>query len=199
MRVPVYLEIAQWALLFALGILVVVMYRQLGRLLGKSGKTADLGPAVGTTATPFRYQKLPGGMTAQFRPGSGTPALIAFVDPSCPACEQLVTNLTELAAGQELSGTDVLLLISDPPSYLSISAAFQETTLPVGRPLSAEEVAGYRASGTPLLVAVDGAGTVRASGVVRLVPEIRTFVASAAGRSGEAHDAVTTRESEAVR
>ena len=32
MVVPVYLEMAQWALLLLLGLLVIIMFRQLGRL-----------------------------------------------------------------------------------------------------------------------------------------------------------------------
>jgi hypothetical protein len=198
MRVPVYLEVAQWALLFALGLLVVVLYRQLGRLMGKAAKTPELGPALGTMATPFRYQQLPDGTTAQFRPGGGQRSLIAFVDPTCPACEQLVTNLSALAEGGELAGIRLLLLISDPPSYLGISAAFRATTMEIGRPLSAEEIAGYRASGTPLLVAVDGDGMVRAAGVARYVPEIRSF-AAAASTAGAVSEAITSIESEAVR
>jgi hypothetical protein len=196
MRVPLYLEIAQWALLFALGLLVVVMYRQLGRLLSKPAATAELGPAVGTMASPFRYQKLPGGMTAQFSPGAGQPWLLAFADPSCPACEQLVTSLSTMQADGELAGAGILLLISDPPGYLSISAAFQATTLEIGRPLTVTEIAGYRATGTPLLVAIDGTGRVRAAGVARQVPEIRAF---AAAITGQANGAVTITESEGVR
>ena len=37
-RIPLYLEIAQWALLFGLGTLVLVLYRQLGRLLSTAGE-----------------------------------------------------------------------------------------------------------------------------------------------------------------
>ena len=47
MRIPEYLEVAQWALLFALGALVVVLYRQLGRLLSHERDPAAPGPAVG--------------------------------------------------------------------------------------------------------------------------------------------------------
>ena len=47
-RIPEYLAVAQWALLGALGVLVVIMFRQLGRLLTGAAKTAELGPAVGS-------------------------------------------------------------------------------------------------------------------------------------------------------
>ena len=136
MRIPLYLEVAQWALLFGLGALVVVLYRQLGRLLSHEPGRAQPGPAVGSRAAPIRYRRLPDGDAGQLTPGDGQPALIAFVDPTCPACEQLVSSLGALAAAGELAGIRVLLLISDPPGYLSISAAFQDTSLEIGRPLT---------------------------------------------------------------
>jgi hypothetical protein len=181
MRVPIYLQIAQWALLFGLGFLVVVMYRQLGRLLGHSGETPELGPRTGSMAAPFRYERIPDGGIGQLRPGNGQPVLLAFVDPTCPACEQLVTSLGDLQAEDQLQGARPLLLISDPPGYLRISAAFQATSLEIGRPLTAAEVAGYRATGTPLLVAVDASGVVRAAGTASRPDEVLAFTAVLAG------------------
>jgi hypothetical protein len=184
-RIPLYLEVAQWAVLFALGALVVVLYRQLGRLLHHRDEGSP-GPTVGDRAMPFRYRRQPDGDNGEFTPGDGLPALIAFVDPTCPACEQLVGSLGTLTEAGVLAGVRVLLLISDPPGYLSISAAFQDTSLEIGRPLTAAEVAGYRATGTPLLVAVDGTGIIRAAGIARTESEVQVQAAS------------ITRESEAV-
>ncbi len=178
MRIPLYLEVAQWALLFALGALVVVLYRQLGRLLSHEPAQGEPGPAVGVRAAPIRYRRLPDGDADQLMPGDGQPALIAFVDPTCPACEQLVSCLGALHAAGELTGIRVLLLISDPPGYLSISAAFQDTHLEIGRPLSAAEVSGYRATGTPLLVAVDSSGIVRAVGSASSTSAVQAQAAS---------------------
>jgi len=187
MRIPVYLEIAQWVLLLGLGSLLVVLYRQLGRLLSEKHDHAELGPPTGSKAAPIRYVTVPDGSRERLAPGDGRPALVAFVDPTCPACEQLVVSLGELQAAGELAGCRVLLLISDPPGYLGISAAFQATSLPIGRPLSAVEVDGYRATGTPLLVAVDGRGVVRAAGVASKLSEVRSY-ASAIGSNGVASE-----------
>jgi len=183
MRVPIYLEIAQWALLLGLGVLLVLLYRQLGRLLGGRHDSAELGPPVGSKAMPIRYASVPNGSHERISPGDGQPLLIGFVDPTCPACEQLVASLGEMQVAGELAGCRVLLLISDPPGYLRISAAFQATSLPIGRPLSTAEVAGYRASGTPLLVAVDGGGTVRAAGVASKLPEVRSYATAIVSES----------------
>lgn len=186
-RIPLYLEIAQWALLLGLGTLVLVLYRQLGRLLTSTGELQAPGPAVGTKAAPIRYSRIPADSPARLTPGDGQPALIAFVDPTCPSCEQLVANLSELQAAGELDGVRVLLLVSDPPGYLGISAAFQATSLEIGRPLRTAEVSGYRVTGTPLLVAVDRDGVVRAAGVTSKLTDVR------------AHAAMIVRESEAAR
>jgi hypothetical protein len=185
MRIPLYLAVAQWALLLALGCLVVLLYRQLGRLLGQSGGHAELGPPVGSTAARFRYERVPDGTAGELSPGDGVPALIAFVDPTCPACEQLVTSLSDAEATGELAGLRILLLVSDPPGYLGISAAFQATSLEIGRPLSTAEVASYRAVGTPLLVAIDGTGVVRAAGTASRPAEVRVYRAAAARDSDD--------------
>jgi hypothetical protein len=182
MRIPVYLEVAQWALLLGLGCLVVVMYRQLGRLLKQpDDQGTELGPPVGSNAGQFRYERVRDGATSQVTPGDGQPLLIAFVDPTCPACEQLVTSLGELRAAGRPAGTRILLLMSDPPAYLRVSAVFQATSLEIGRTVSAREMTGYRAEATPLLVAVDGAGVVRAAGVASSPGQVRAMAAALTG------------------
>jgi hypothetical protein len=186
-RIPLYLEIAQWALLFGLGTLLLVLYRQLGRLLSNAAGPESPGPAVGSNAAPIRYAGVPSGSPGRFAPGNGQPALLAFVDPTCPSCEQLVANLSELAAASQLDGVRILLLMSDPPGYLGISAVFQATGLEIGRPLAAADVRAYHVTGTPLLVAIDGDGVVRAVGVTSKLTDVR------------AHAATIVRESEAAR
>jgi hypothetical protein len=178
MRIPLDLEVAQWALLFGLGALVIVLYRQLGRLLSQSGKHPEAGPDIGSRAASVRYQRVPGGAPGRLAPGDGVPVLIAFVDPTCPACEQLVSSLSAPQVADELLGVRILLLMSDPPGYVTISQAFQATSLEIGRPVSAAEVASYRPTSTPLLVAADRTGIVRAAGVARLPAEVLALTKS---------------------
>jgi hypothetical protein len=181
MRIPVYLEVGQWALLLGLGCLVVVMYRQLGRLLRQPDHGAALGPVVGSKADPFRYERIPAGPVGLVTPGDGQALLLAFVDPTCPACEKLVNSLGELRSADRLPGARILLLMSDPPAYLRVSAAFQATSLEIGRPVDPQELTRYRAEATPLLVAVDGAGMVRAAGVASSPGEVRAMAAALHG------------------
>jgi hypothetical protein len=191
MMIPVYLAVAQWALLLALGVLVVLMFRQLGRHLSVARSPAGLGPAVGSPAAGFEYVALagaggPGGRRGggradaaqSFQPGGGQASLVAFVDPTCPACEELVTALNAAATDGELAGTRPLLMVSEPPSYLQISEPFRVTGLPLGQVQADATLKAYHVSATPLLVAIDGAGIVRAAGPATGRGDIRAFVSA---------------------
>jgi hypothetical protein len=174
LRIPLYLAVAQWALLGALGVLVIVLFRQLGRLLHGTSRAAELGPPIGGPARPLSYTRPGEADRRRLAPGV-EPLLIAFVDPTCPSCERLVQVLDAMHAAGELSGLRVLLLISDPASYLRISAAFSATELEIGRPADPAGLAAYRVTGTPLLVAVDARGTVRAAGSVTAPAQVREY------------------------
>jgi hypothetical protein len=178
-KIPAYLAIAQWALLGALGTLVLVMFRQLGRLTTGQAHAAPLGPATGTFAPALTYARPGEREHRRLSPGGGRPLLLAFVDPTCPSCEDLVGVLGQLRDGGELDGVSVLALISDPPSYLQISPIFQASGLEIGRPVRPSGLGAYRVSATPLLVAVDAAGIVRAAGSVVRADEVREFARSA--------------------
>lgn len=202
MRIPLYLAVAQWALLLALGLLVVTAYRQLARVLGQAGTPAELGPPVGSRPSQIVYQPIPvlageppasdraeptglaqleamlaaaADAVRVFTPGHGQPALVAFVDPTCPSCEQLVVTLSAAQAAGELAGLRVLLLTSDPPAYLQISPAFQAAGLEIGRALDRGDLESYRPSATPLLVAIDAGGVVTKAGTALRAAEVRAF------------------------
>jgi hypothetical protein len=174
-RIPVFLAVAQWMLLLALGLLVVVMYRQLGLVLSRA-KPASLGPPVGSTAAGFAYARAGDKTVHHLTPGNGQAALVAFVDPTCPSCEQLVTALGAAGQAGELASVRVLLLMSDPPSYLQISDAFRNTALEVGQAVARSDLEAYNASATPLLVAIDGAGVVRAAGPAAQLADVRASI-----------------------
>jgi hypothetical protein len=188
-RVPLYLAIAQWALLLCLAVLLITAYRQLGRVLGQSRTPPELGPRTGSRAGRIGYERLsaaggagpddsrPDRVPRTFSPG-GQPALLAFVDPTCQSCEALVAALGDALEAGELDGVRVLLLTTDPPRYLQISAVFQATALEIGRPLDDAELAAYRPSATPLVVAIDAAGVVRAAGSAARPREVRAMIAA---------------------
>jgi len=174
-RIPVYLFAAQWAMLAALAMFVVIMYRQLGRLLTRSDKAPELGPAVGGQAAALSYISTADRQERQLIPREDGPALVAFADPTCPSCEQLVGVLGELASAGQLDGIRTLILISDPPSYLRISDVFSGSELEIGRPARSDGLDAYQVSATPLLVAIDASGVVRAAGSAVKTAEVRAF------------------------
>lgn len=175
MRVPVYMFVAQWAILLTLCGLVIVMYRQLGHVFHPPKSTADLGPPIGSRAADVEYTRIADGTRHHATPGDGKAMLLAFVDPTCPSCERLVNALETAASGGELADLRALLLVSDPPSYLEISDAFRNTQLEIGQIAAQATVDGYRASATPLLVAIDASGTVRSAGPAVRLSEVRAF------------------------
>lgn len=182
MTIPLYLAVAQWVLLLALGLLVFVMYRQLARIFNASANSSasgGLGPDVGTRAASVEYTRVSDDTAQRFTPGGRQPSLVAFVDPTCPACEQLVSTLNNAADDGELDELRVLLLTSDPPAYLQISDTFRATRLEIGRPATHATRDDYNASATPLLVAIDAHGTVRAAGSVRQRSDVRSFIGKA--------------------
>jgi hypothetical protein len=164
LRIPLYLVVAQWALLGALGVFVFVLFRQLGQVLYGNAKPAVPGPPVGSQAAPLSYVRPGEQVPRQLTPGGGQPLLLAFVDPTCPSCEELVRVLDAISAAGEFASVRFLLMISDPVSYLQISAAFGATELEIARPWDPAGLDAYQVSGTPLLVAIDETGAVRAAG-----------------------------------
>lgn len=176
MKVPLYLAVAQWTLLFAFGLLLIVVYRQLGRVLHKKDDAAEpLGPAVGSKAASLEYRRFADDTVQYVTPGDGQPTLVAFVDPTCPSCEKLVLALGTAEHAGELSGLRVLLLTSSPKSYLKVSDAFRATRLECGRILAESTTQAYGATSTPLLVAIDRDGVVRAAAPAIKLAEVRTF------------------------
>ena len=69
----------------------------------------------------------------------------------------------------------VLLLTSSPKSYLKVSDAFRATQLECGRILAQATTRAYGATSTPLLVAIDRDGVVRAAGPAIQLAEVRAF------------------------
>jgi hypothetical protein len=175
LRIPTYLGIAQWALLLALAVLVIVMYRQLGWAFHRPRSGHEVGPPVGSAAASIEYTRLADDSLQHVTPGDGEAAMVAFVDATCPSCERLVEALGAAHAAGELADVRVLLLVSDPPSYLQISDAFQNTGLEIGQIRTRATVDAYRASATPLLVAIDRMGIVRAAAPAVHVSEVRAF------------------------
>lgn len=202
MTVPTYVAVAQWALLFGCAALVILMYRQLGQLFTGRDGAGKLGPPVGSPAAAFEYTRIADGSRQRFVPGEGRGALVAFVDPTCPSCEELVSAMSAGAAVGEFAALTVLLVTFDPPVYVQVSEPFRSTRLELAAPVSEATRTSYNASATPLLVAVDRDGVVRQAGPITELKQVRAFVDAAssppaAGPGVAAPPIITQRRSPA--
>jgi len=175
MRVPLYLEVAQWALLLGLAFLLIIVYRHLGRVFGPR-PLAEHGPTAGTNAARFEYTRVSDQTLQYVRPGGGQPTLLAFVNPTCQTCEKLVASFSAVREAGDLAGLQVLLLISDPLSYLQISESFRSTKLEIGRVTTRATHNAYKVAATPLVVAIDAGGVIRSAGAAREISEVRAFI-----------------------
>jgi len=174
--VPQYMVVAQWIALLSLGLLVIVMYRQLGRVFGRKQRPEHLGPEIGTRATEFDYHRLGDAAVRTFRPELGQTVLLAFVDPTCPACEELVESLGQATSSDDLWETRILLVTDEPPDYVNLSEAFSLTQLEIAWPTSETVRQAYRVGATPLVVAIDRGGIVRAVRATTELDDIRTIL-----------------------
>jgi hypothetical protein len=177
-KVPTFLVAAQWALLLALGFLVIVVYRQLGSVFGRERPHTQLGPPVGSSAATLEYERVSDGLIQFCRPGDGIPMMIGFVDPICPACERLVATLDDAFEDGELRGMRVLLLTTYPTSYIQISDAFRSTRFEIGWIDSHQAREKYHVLATPLAVAINGSGIVKASGPTIERQELHKFISA---------------------
>ena len=144
-------------------------------MLHKDDASAPPGPAVGSKAASLEYSRFADDTVHYLTPGDGQPALLGFVEPTCPSCEQLVLALGTAEQAGDLSGLRVLLLTSSPKSYLKVSDAFRATQLECGRILAQATTQAYGATTTPLLVAIDRDGVVRAAAPAIQLAEVRAF------------------------
>ncbi len=179
-QVSIWMVIGQWTLLFALGVLVIVAYRQLGYLVylkdmvSNAGSEKD-GLAVGTLAPLFSYipirQGKPANSHQYFEPtGKGT--LLLFADPGCVSCQNALTTLEELAPqiGHKISLT---VMTSSDPTLIAVVKEFHSSTFELG--LIRKEIifTTYRTNTTPFLYLIDAKGVIQAKGIAGSKSDIK--------------------------
>jgi hypothetical protein len=170
--------VAQWALLLGLGVLVVVMYRQLAYLLLLSRAASGHGGlAVGERAPDFTYwpvHSMPSdGQPKEFRP-DGVPTLILFVNPGCGSCEVAVRNLEQVT--RKVSQLRVLAVTDSDPEAVNAIDAFRETAVELIRVERTVPNELYRTYSTPYAYGIDASGAIRASGEAVTARQIKGFV-----------------------
>jgi methylamine dehydrogenase accessory protein MauD len=157
--------IVLWLFVIALGVLVLLLYRQLGIMyLGTAEGVSRDGLARGARAPDFSLTDQYG-QPQRLSSYRGTPVLLLFGSPHCSPCRILLPQLHDWARQH----SDIKVLWLNSASAEESKRFVEETgaTLPVA-PYSPEEnlLDKYKVRVTPFLFIVDENGVVRAKGLV---------------------------------
>jgi methylamine dehydrogenase accessory protein MauD len=156
-----------WAVVIALGIVVVALARQIGilfeRVAPMGALMTDSGPKIGEASPKFELQALGTGTPVAIGASTGRSLLIFFLSPTCPVCKKLLPVLKS-AQKTEKGFAIVLASDGDAPKHESFIASHKLDGFPYV--LSSDLGMTYRVSRLPYGVVLDGEGTVRAKGLI---------------------------------
>ena|SRR5947209_173050 len=180
---PLWLVVSQWTLLFALGFLIIVMYRQASFLqqLKDQGSERE-GLSIGEKAPAFDYTPVnrSTSASARFEP-KGTWSLLVFADPDCVSCQNTLLALERLAPQLEQT-MRVLVVTSAEPAQIGAIDAFRTASVAISRIRSDMPSRLYRTRVNPFGYLIDPEGMIRARGIVADESSIRKLV-----RKGDRH------------
>ncbi len=156
--------IVLWLIVLALGLLVLLLYRQLGIMyLGSAEGVSRDGIDKGATAPDFALTDQYGNpqRLSDYR---GRPALLLFGSPHCSPCRTLMPQLHEWARAHPEVGVVWLNAASEEESLKFVSEL--GATLPVA-PYTPESklMDRYKVRVTPFMFLLDEKGVVRAKGL----------------------------------
>lgn len=177
---PLWLVISQWVLLFALGFLIIVMYRQIGLLeqLKDRGSERE-GLPIGERAAPFDYTPVHQSTDAstRFEPG-GRWSLLVFADPGCVSCSN---TLLALERWLPRLGPLMHVLVATTAESVQIAAvdAFRTASCEICRIPSDVSSKLYRTGVTPFGYLIDPEGIIRAKGIIVDEASLRKIVSKA--------------------
>jgi methylamine dehydrogenase accessory protein MauD len=154
-----------WIFVIALGVLVLLLYRQLGIMyLGTAEGVSRDGLARGSRAPDFNLTDQYG-HAQQLSSYKGTPVLLLFGSPHCSPCRLLLPQLTEWSRQHK----DIAVVWLNSASTEESLRFVSETgaTLPVA-PYEPEDnlLDKYKVRVTPFLFLVDENGIIRSKGLV---------------------------------
>jgi methylamine dehydrogenase accessory protein MauD len=156
--------IALWIIVILEGVLILLLYRQLGILyLGSASGVSRDGLPVGSTAPDFSLADLDG---RPYSLGSlrGQNVLLLFGSSHCDPCRRLLPGLEEFAARNSRDFQVLWLNQGSPADALGFRSE-TGTALPM-LPYRDGVNDAYRVRVTPFLYMIDGAGVVKAKGLV---------------------------------
>lgn len=162
-------QIVLWIAVVLLAGVVAALARQIGvlyeRVAPAGALVAGRGPRVGEAAPVVHADAIAGGTRAVGGArDDGRSTLVFFLSPTCPVCEQLLPALRS-AARRERAWLDVVLA-SDGPRAEHEPFVRREGLEAFPYLLSTPLGITYEVARLPYAVLLDGAGVVRAKGLV---------------------------------
>lgn len=190
--------IVLWAAVFALGVLVLLLYRQLGIMyLGTAEGVSRDGIDRGTAAPDFALTDQHG--TVHRLSGyKGRPVMLLFGSPHCSPCRILLPQLHDWARSH--SDVAVLWLNAASPEESLKFVSDTGATLPIV-PFAPEEnlMDSYRVRVTPFMFLLDEKGIVRAKGLANTKAGLELYYKELkTGKQGPAEDQGKEQETAVV-
>lgn len=162
-------QVVLWAAVVLLAGAVAALARQIGvlyeRVAPAGALMAGRGPRVGEAAPVVRAEALAGGtQDVGGARGDGRGTLVFFLSPTCPVCKELLPAVRSVAR-RERGWLDVVLA-SDGPRAEHEPFVRREGLEGFPYLLSAPLGITYEVNRLPYAVLLDGAGVLRAKGLV---------------------------------
>ena len=178
---PLWLVVSQWTLLFALGFLVIIMYRQVGYVQQIKDQGSDReGLSIGESAAAFDYMSVNGSIngSSRFEP-KGMWTLLVFADPGCVSCEHTLLALERLAPRLRQTMRVMVATNAELGPIMAVDA-FRTTSIEIGRIRRDVSSKLYHTSVTPFAFLIDPDGMIRAKGIVADESSIQKLVRNGA-------------------
>jgi thioredoxin-related protein len=162
---PLWLFVAQWFLLFALGVLVIIAYRQIGYMLGvKEPSSTRDGLPVGEIAPSFQYLNVFQDSKADYFNPKGQWSVLLFADPNCSGCQKALIELEKFQYSLK-SSTELLVVTSASEEDIGSVDVFRHSSITIGQIKHEVMTKLYRTQVTPFLYIIDPTGIVRTKGI----------------------------------
>jgi methylamine dehydrogenase accessory protein MauD len=156
-----------WVLVIALAIMVFALARQVGVLFERVAPMGALmtaaGPKVGQAVRRFDLFALDNSAVVVGAP-SARAQLVFFLSPTCPVCKKLLPVLKSVSTSERAWLDIILASDGEVAQHRAFVAERQLTAFPYV--LSSDLGMAFRVSRLPYAVLLDGAGVVKAKGLV---------------------------------
>ncbi len=190
-------NIALWAVVLILAVVVLLLVRQIGVLYERIAPIGALvtprGPTLGAAAPVITADEIAGGTrVVGGARADGRSTLLFFLSPTCPVCKELLPSLRSVAHA-ERGWLDVVLASDGPRAdheRFIRSERLEEFPYVVSTALGL----AYQVAQLPYAALIDGAGLLRAKGLVNTREHLESLFEASERGVGSLQEYVRGRE-----